>query len=183
MKTYGSFTEMAKDTKSVEPDVLDRLEAIENNSHLQNNCLFADNQSSAFVRNFYGQGVPISSDVVGSVGISIDSNQFPPESREKDTWESVNGNVPKLMTFTILAYAPDGMDLGDVGGAVNIQTGELFFDGESKGKLPVSPADIFISKADDNNRIPDTVKLPDTIEEAIWKFVKDNINKFDWEKG
>jgi len=34
MKTYGSFTEMAKDTKSVEPGVLDRLEAIGNNSHL-----------------------------------------------------------------------------------------------------------------------------------------------------
>ena len=59
-----------------------------------------------------------------------------------------------------------------IGGAVNMQTGELFFGGESKGKLPVSPADIFISKADDDNRIPDSVKLPDTIEEVIWKFCK-----------
>ena len=83
MKTYGSFIEMAKDTKSVESEILERLESIGNDGQLQHDYQSLDSQCSSFVRNFYGQGVPISSDVVGSVGISIDSEQFPSKSREK----------------------------------------------------------------------------------------------------
>ena len=183
MKRYSSFTEMAKDTKSVEPEVLNRLETI--GGQLQaTDCQHIDNQCSAFVNNYYGWGIPVSSDMVGEVGISVEANDFPSNSREFATWEKMkSASNPTIMTVDILGKAPDHSKFDAIRCSLDLGSGKLFLNGLLKGTLPISPADAFMAVVDENNCIPKSVSLPEMVEEHVWKFVKANIDKFDWNKN
>lgn len=132
------------------------------------------------VHNFYGQGVPISSDIVRTIGVSVESKHFPDNAKERKTWEEIKRTRhPAMMTVDILGTAPDGSELTPIRGSLNLGTGELAVSGVSKGVLPQHPADYITSALDKEGS---RAKLPDTVEEAVWEYVKGNLDKFEWRK-
>jgi len=128
------------------------------------------------VNNFYGQGVPTSSDVVCEIGITIESRDVPDGFKEAAMWKGLKRN-PKEIPLGIAGTAPDGTEFAEFDNCkINTQTCELIVEGKSMGVMRTNPVDVIIDALESDMRI----SIPEVIEKSVWEFVNDNIDKFNW---
>ena len=182
MKRYDSFIEMAKDTNSVEQEVLNRLETIGGQPQVTDSQP-VDNRQSVAVNNVYGYWKEPSCDVFSEVMISITSSQIQDKLIKKfgdydaqnvEAWDWLKAQSFDItVEIGVSAKAEDSKESRKTNASFNTRTGVLSVGGAVIGTLPVNPIDAIISTVDKGGS-----QLIPAAEKVIWDFVNNNPEKF-----
>jgi len=124
MPVYRNFDEMAADN-------MNQSVQSSGNAAFNDTALNRGRDAAVMTCNYYGWGMPVSSNVVRELGISIDSEDFPDDSWERETWEDMKRR-PLTVPVGITGNASNGDAFDAFKADLNWGTGELSVNGQSK---------------------------------------------------
>jgi len=179
MKTYNNFDEMAADNMSAPVGMVSDMSVFSDSSM---SC-GAGQPQSAFVCNWYGDGVTPTHDAFSKVMISITSSNVTGkltaglgdyETDNLETWAWLKEEATDIpVEISVFVKGDDSAKIHETDGSFNTKTGKLSVGGSVVGTLVVNPIDAIMSVVRSGGS-----QLITTAEKVIWDYVNDNPEKF-----